>query len=229
MQPTPTSLLALPLIMIALCAASGYARGAVHGDLPACRPDGSGNIMISSDDPVDLLWPPMCALPAPAYYNQGEEYPGTVKEAAVKWARVFEIPSSWLVSQAYAESRFRPMAKNKSGATGVLQIKLARARDLVTWIGRSKWKTDRMVQDVLTRFWHGLRDDLLNLDLNVMLAAFDLHHLSRRFGHDHQLVAAAYNQGEGCIRRCLKKRIPFPARAIEYLGRVERAKKMGYV
>ena len=120
------------------------------------------------------------------------------------------------------------MAKNESGATGALQIKLSRAKDLVTWLNLSKWKTHQKVQEILSRFWHGVRDDLLNLDLNVMLAAFELHHLKRRFGNNHRIVLAAYNQGEGCIARCLERGLPLPARAMEFIARMERAKQLGY-
>ena len=77
-------------------------------------------------------------------------------------------------------------------------------------------------------FWHGLRDDLLNLDLNVMLAAFELHHLRRRFGDDREIVHAAYNQGEGRIARCLENGIPLPPRAVEFIARVRRATQRGY-
>jgi len=138
------------------------------------------------------------------------------------------------VSQAYAESRFHPLAENPSGATGTLQIKIARAKDLVKWMQSSKWWGYSMVQETLSHYWHGLRTDLLEPDLNIMLAAFDLHHLSRRFGMDHDLVAAAYNQGEGAIarwrqRRELDKSLPLPPRASAYIACVRRAKRRGYV
>jgi soluble lytic murein transglycosylase-like protein len=171
----------------------------------------------------------MSVLPPPETYEEGVEYPEPVRDRAVRWARVFEVPSSWLISLGHVESRNQPMAKNESGATGALQMKLARAKDLVTWLGKSKWKTHRQVQEILARFWHGMRDDLLNLDLNIMLAAFELHHLRRRFGHDHHIVMAAYNQGEGCIARCLERGLPLPDRALEFITRIERAKQLGYV
>ena len=82
---------------------------------------------------------------------------------------------------------------------------------------------------MLAMFWHGLRNDLLNLDLSIMLAAFELHHLRRRFGNDHEIVSAAYNQGEGRISRCLQKGLPLPARAVEFIARVKRARQLGYV
>ena len=157
------------------------------------------------------------------------EYPETARMLAKKWARVFHIPSSWIISQSYAESQNHPLASNVSGATGLLQIKLVRARDLVKWIGMTKWKASAIVQNTLKKYWNGLRRDLFEPELNVMLAAFDLHHLRKRFGSNHMLVAAAYNQGEGSISRCLATGLPLPPRALEYVERVKRAKRLGYV
>ena len=173
-----------------------------------------------------------CRLGSPYQANVG--YPETVRDLAKKWSHVFEIPSSWIVSQAYAESRFHPLAENPSGATGTLQIKLARAMDLVKWMRSSKWWGHDLVQATLSSCWHGLRSDLFNPDLNIMLAAFDLHHLSRRFGKDHDLVAAAYNMGEGAMARWrvekeLNKSLPLPPRAAVYVARVRGAKRRGYV
>jgi soluble lytic murein transglycosylase-like protein len=158
------------------------------------------------------------------------EYPETTRALAKKWAPVFNVPSSWLISQAYTESQNMPLAVNPiSKATGVLQIVHVRAKDLVKWIARSPWKDHPMVSGTLAKHWRGNREDLLNPDLNVMLAAFDLNHLRARFGNNHRLVAAAYNQGEGRISRHLAANIPLPPRAVEYVARVERAKRKGYV
>ena len=170
----------------------------------------------------------MSVLPIPEIYEEGVGYPGPFKDKAVKWAKVFEVPSSWLIPLGYVESKYQPLAKNPSGATGAAQIKLARARDLVAWLSQSKWKTHQKVQEILAMFWHGLRNDLLNLDLNVMLAAFELHHLRRRFGNDREIVHAAYNQGEGRIARCLEEGLPLPDRAIEFIARVRKATRRIY-
>jgi soluble lytic murein transglycosylase-like protein len=221
MRTTPLWI-ALALASLTTCVVSIPVHAGV-ADSPACR-DGIPEPPESTLPPEPLV----SSLPIPESYEAGVEYPNSVRDKAVRWARVFEVPASWLISLGYVESRNQPMAKNESGATGALQIKLARAKDLVTWLNRSKWKTHQMVQEILTRFWSGMRDDLLNLDLNIMLAAFELHHLRRRFGNDHHVVSAAYNQGEGCIARCLKKGLPLPDRAIEFIARIERARQLGY-
>jgi len=163
------------------------------------------------------------------FFKKGVEYPDTIRVLAEKWAAVFEIPSSWLISQAYVESQNKPLAENPSGATGVLQIKLVRANDLVKWIHKSKWKNRPEVEAILGNYWHGNREDLLNPDLNVMLAAFDLQHLRRKFGDNHELVAAAYNQGEGKMTKVLAAGEPVPRRGLVYIARVIEAKRKGFV
>lgn len=153
--------------------------------------------------------------------------PRTVRVAGREWARVFRVPASWIASLAYAESRWCPDATNESGATGLLQVKLSRARDLVRWLRRSAWRGDARVLEVLSR-WRGVREDLLDPGLNVMLAAFDLHRLARKFHRDHDLVMAAYNQGEGVVGRHVERKIPLPPRAVEFIARVRKAREMGY-
>ena len=189
------------------------------GQLQASGPECSLQFPVS--DPVASI------MGSP--FKADVEYPNTARTLARKWAHIFGVPSSWIVSQAYVESQNHPLAANpKTGATGLLQIKLVRAHDLVKWISQSKWAVNSIVQKTLTTYWHGLRSNLLEPELNVMLAAFDLHHLRQQFGHDHRLVAAAYNQGEGTITRCLAAGKPLPPRAIEYVARVEKAKRRGY-
>jgi soluble lytic murein transglycosylase-like protein len=165
----------------------------------------------------------------PVVFKKNTQYPDTIRALAEKWAPVFGVPSSWLISQAYVESKNMPLAQNPSGATGVLQIRFATAKDLVARIAKSKWKNDSRVQKTLAALWHGLRENLLNPDLNVMLAAFYLWHLRSRFGNNHELVAAAYNLGEGKVAKALRNGLPIPLKGQTYVARVIQAKRRGYV
>ena len=47
----------------------------------------------------------MSILPVPEIYKEGTGYPGPVKDKAVKWAKVFEVPSSWLIPLGNVESK----------------------------------------------------------------------------------------------------------------------------
>lgn len=211
--------LATSLVLAAALAAAPRAASALGWE-PVCYPDDAGcRVEEASVDPSRLL----CAEPAPSM----EERPADVWEQAARWGKVFGVPRSWITSQARAESRNRPGAVSTAGATGVMQVKLARARDLARWLRSSEFGKLREVADVLAGKWRGLRRDLHDVELCVMLAAYDLRRLVGKFGRDHALVAAAYNQGEGKIGRCLREGRPLPARAVEYVARVMRAKRAG--
>ena len=223
MRTTPHRL-TLPLAILAACLAATC--DPFHGEgIRRLTTDTSNVIQLETVPAPGQL---MSTLPSPEIYVKGVEYPGPVRSKSVRWAKVFRVPSSWLIPLGYVESRNQPMAQNESGATGAVQIKLSRARDLVTWLGRSRWRANQEVQEILRSFWHGMREDLLSLDLNVMLAAFELHRLRRRFGPHQEIVHAAYNQGEGRISRCLARGLPLPPRAVEFIARLERARQLGY-
>lgn len=214
----PTIVLLAPLL-----GTSSQALAA--GAEPLCHPDEERCLVAEATvDPSRLL----CAR-RPPDYDPGREYRDEVREEAERWGKVFGVPRAWIASQAFAESRNRPLAANPSGATGVMQVKLARARDLARWIERSAYWANREVRGVVSRLWGGARADLRHLELNVMLAAYDIRRLADKFGRDHAVVAAAYNQGEGKIARCLAGGRGVPPRGAEYVRRVMRAKQAGYV
>ena len=123
MRTTPLWI-ALALASLATCVVSIPVHAGV-ADSPACR-IGIPELPESTLPPEPLV----SSLPALENYEVGMEYPNSVRDKAMIWAKVFEVPASWLISLGYVESRNQPMAKNESGATGALQIKLARARDL---------------------------------------------------------------------------------------------------
>lgn len=172
------------------------------------------------DDLVERVDTPALPTPVPRTCEQRP-----VREVATMWAKLFRVPKIWLISLAWTESRFCPHAANISGATGVVQVKLARAVDLVRWVRRTVWGTHPAVLEALAA-WHGKREDLRDLRLNVMLAAFDLHRLADKFHRDHDLVMAAYNQGEGVVGRLLAQGRPMSARAVEFVARVRLARAM---
>lgn len=182
--------------------------------------------------PIPSTSPEKISTSSPAMTSQisEAEYPQTMRALAEKWAPIFLIPSEWMISQAYAESRNRPLAVNPSGtAFGILQIKLGTANDISRWLKQSSWKNDPRVMKVLAEHWHGQKKDLFNPTLNAMMAAFYMGRLKSIFGNDHRLIAAAYNQGPNVVRKALRNKTQLPVIALEYVARVQEAKKKGYV
>jgi soluble lytic murein transglycosylase-like protein len=91
-------------------------------------------------------------------------------------ARKNNLPPELVAAVAHTESSFVPTARSTAGAVGLMQ--------LVPRTGR----------------WLGARD-LANPADNIMAGTKYLKYLTDRFGGDQQKVLAAYNAGEGNVRR----------------------------
>lgn len=153
-------------------------------------------------------------------------YPETVAALARKWSKVFKVPVSWIRSQAWAESRNVPTARNEvTGAAGVLQILPVTAEWLIKGLRKIK---NRQVQETLRIGWHGEENDLFNPDVNVMLAAYYLLLLKKKFGDDHDVVAAAYNAGPNKIAKIIATGGSLPPSSRTYLAMVADAKRRGF-
>jgi soluble lytic murein transglycosylase-like protein len=74
------------------------------------------------------------------------------------------------------ESKFKPTARSGAGALGLMQLVPRTGR----WMGAT---------------------DLLNPTQNIMAGAKYLKYLTNQFHGDQQKVIAAYNAGEGAVRR----------------------------
>ncbi len=86
------------------------------------------------------------------------------------------LPPELVAAVAHTESKFKPTARSGAGAVGLMQ--------LVPKTGR----------------WLGARN-LTDPVQNVMAGAKYLRYLTDRFNGDQQKAIAAYNAGEGAVRR----------------------------
>ncbi|HEX9405959.1 MAG TPA: lytic transglycosylase domain-containing protein [Thermoanaerobaculia bacterium] len=91
-------------------------------------------------------------------------------------AKKNNLPPELVAAVAHTESKFKPTARSGAGAVGLMQ--------LVPRTGR----------------WLGARN-LTDPAQNVMAGAKYLKYLTDRFGGDQQKAIAAYNAGEGAVRR----------------------------
>jgi soluble lytic murein transglycosylase-like protein len=160
--------------------------------------------------------------------GQGKEScPEFVVELAEKWGKVFGVPREWICSQAFVESRNDPSAVNRrTGAVGLMQVMPMTA---VWHIENLKRLRNVLVRKTIARLWRGRPTDLLNPDLNIMVAAAHMKFLQQIFGEDHDLVAAAYDAGHRRILDLLKQGKPLPAESRLYVAMVHEAKLRGYV
>jgi len=170
--------------------------------------------------------------------KKGRAYPETVRALAEKWGPLFKVDPSWVMEHCYVESTNVPSAFNPGGkAYGLMQLKLPTATDIVRWIKANGVAKNEDVRAVLKSSWRGQGEDLWNPELNVMLGTFYLGYirkkLEEKFGSeiadDHNVVAAAYNQGPGAVRKALRSGEFKPTDEMKkYIAKIENAKEEGY-
>ena len=86
------------------------------------------------------------------------------------------LPPELVAAVAHTESKFQPTARSGAGAIGLMQLVPKTGR----WLGAS---------------------NLTDPVQNIMAGAKYLRYLTDRFGGDQQKAIAAYNAGEGAVRR----------------------------
>ncbi|HEV7922794.1 MAG TPA: lytic transglycosylase domain-containing protein [Thermoanaerobaculia bacterium] len=106
------------------------------------------------------------------FFKTQVPFGGIIYQEAVK----NNLPPELVAAVVHTESKFKPTARSGAGAQGLMQ--------LVPKTGR----------------WMGARD-LMNPAQNVAAGAKYLRYLSDRFDGDTQKAIAAYNAGEGNVRR----------------------------
>src|SRR5436309_1074682 len=91
-------------------------------------------------------------------------------------AKKNNLPPELVAAVAHTESKFVPTARSGAGAVGLMQLVPRTGR----WLGAT---------------------DLTNPSQNIMAGAKYLKYLTEQFHGDQQKAIAAYNAGEGAVRR----------------------------
>jgi soluble lytic murein transglycosylase-like protein len=129
--------------------------------------DGVHRILLSGRKPPPLL-------------RRGSAYDVHIQAAAEKYG----LAPPLLKAVMAVESNFNPAAISEKGATGLMQLMPATARDMSV-------------------------DDLLDPGQNIEGGARYLRHLQDQFGNDLEKVLAAYNAGPEAVRRARGAVPPF--------------------
>lgn len=137
---------------------------------------------------------------------KGPKQTALLRSYADKWGPVFGAPVEWMMAIGQIESGHRPSCSTltgrdllRGGAWGFMQQTYATALGHIRVL---KSSTDPRVIATLQR-WTGIPSDLNDPDLNVMLAAYHIGYLAKKYGNDFDTVAAAYNQGTGNVQKAL--------------------------
>ena len=105
-----------------------------------------------------------------------------------RYAAETGLPLHLLLAVSRQESAFHLAARSDASARGLMQLLPS---------------TARVVADLI-RVPRPSAADLLDPHVNVRLGAHYLAYLMQRYGHNRALAAAAYNAGEGRVKRWLK-------------------------
>jgi soluble lytic murein transglycosylase-like protein len=156
-------------------------------------------------DPARLAPPSAPAntrLPARRAPPRSGAAPGATPHADLvsRAATRYGLDANYLTAIMHVESGFNSSAVSSAGATGLMQIMPATARRFGA--------DDPQLQ---------LRDPAINVDIGARY----LHHLRGLFNDDWYLITAAYNAGEGAVRK-YGNRIPPYKETQTYVERVER-------
>jgi len=116
-------------------------------------------------------------------------YPVKFKKHIIKYSEENGVDPYLVTSMIFVESKFYPKAVSKKGARGVMQIMPQTGEWVAEQIG---------IED-----YHP--DDLFDIETNIRLGTWYLAYLTRHFEGDLILVLAAYNSGQGSVRKWLKE------------------------
>jgi soluble lytic murein transglycosylase len=99
-------------------------------------------------------------------------------------AKAEGIDPALLAAVIYQESKFRPTARSRSGAIGLMQLTPSTARGIALRTGGTAFRVS----------------DLTDPAINIRYGTWYLHDLFAKYG-SLRLVLAAYNAGEGNVDR----------------------------
>ena len=118
---------------------------------------------------------------SPPWYER-LRYPLGYEQIVNGHARNYHLDPALLAAVIYQESKFRPSARSKSGAIGLMQLQPATARGIAIRTGGTRFRVD----------------DLYEPEINVRYGAFYLRRLLNKYGNV-RLALAAYNAGQANV------------------------------
>jgi soluble lytic murein transglycosylase len=112
-------------------------------------------------------------------------YPLQYKGIVEKYSSEYKLDSYMVYSLIRVESKFNPYAKSSKNASGLMQITNTTGEYIARLIGDSNFK----------------KDDLYNPDINIKYGCYYFSKLLNDFDGNLNCAIAAYNGGEGNVRR----------------------------
>ncbi len=104
-----------------------------------------------------------------------------------KYAKEYGLKPEFVCAVIYTESKFRQEAESPKGASGLMQITEPTAI----------WLADKMG---FTNFDYA---EIFDPETNIRIGCYNLNRLLNKYDGDETLSLAAYNAGEGSVRKWL--------------------------
>lgn len=123
-------------------------------------------------------------------YEIKKRLPVKFEQEVKKYSAVYGLDEYFVYAVIAAESSFDPEAESPVGAKGLMQLMPSTAEWL---IGKYKLEADS--------------ENLFDADNNILLGCCYLAYLNKCFDNNPQLVLAAYNGGEGNVRKWLQNEL----------------------
>jgi len=145
----------------------------------------------------------------PPWYER-LRYPLAYEQIVSGHARHYRLDPALVAAVIYQESKFRPSARSRSGAIGLMQLQPSTAEGIAIRTGGTRFRVD----------------DLYQPEINVRYGAWYLRHLLDKYG-DERTALAAYNAGQDNVDRWLRdgRGIAF-SETRAYVDRVEDLKRI---
>lgn len=139
------------------------------------------------------------------------------KEEIDKYSEVYDVDRLLLYSLIKKESRYNPLAISKKGAIGLTQIMPETGAYIAKLLKEENFR----------------EDDLFDAETNIRYGAYYLSKLNNDFDRNFEAVIAAYNGGEGNVRKWMdannghlyEEEIPFE-QTREYVKIIKRDYRM---
>ena len=138
------------------------------------------------------------------------QYPLDYGDAVRAHAARNDLDAALVAAVIYEESRFRPAARSKVGAIGLMQLLPVTAQTIADRTGGTSFRVE----------------DLYDPDVNIRYGSWYLRHLLDKYG-DERLALAAYNAGETRVDGWVQTRKGIAFSDVRaYVEKVERSKKI---
>ncbi|MEX1368355.1 MAG: lytic transglycosylase domain-containing protein, partial [Nannocystaceae bacterium] len=142
--------------------------------------------------------------PPPPWSEQDEPRILAVQAIVVEAAHTHGVDPHLVNGVIWVESKFRPKARNRSGARGLMQLMPTTAKAIARQLKRPA--------------------RIYDPEFNIHAGTWYIARMLAKFDGDESLALAAYVRGPSKIRAWVQEQHPFPSSVLGFVDKVQRAR-----